>query len=89
MISKIDNSGQAFYGVAAKLHDALPRPHVNQDVLGFFRARAKCVSAPLKATTFPQKVSFSARTSPEMCEKRNRVSSRVCSRNARTSYGEY
>lgn len=76
MISKIDNSGQAFYGVAAK-HDALPRPHVIQDVLGFVRARAKCVSTPLKATTFPQKVSFSARTSPEMCEKRNRVSESV------------
>lgn len=77
MISKIDNSEQAFYGVAEKLHDALPRPHVIQDVLGFVRDRAKCVSTPLKATTFPQKVSFSARTFPEMCEKRNRVSESV------------
>lgn len=29
-IPKIDNSGRAFYGVAAKLHDAFPRPHVSQ-----------------------------------------------------------
>lgn len=34
-IPKIDNSKQAFYGVATKLHDAFPRPHVSQDVLGF------------------------------------------------------
>lgn len=52
-IPKIDNSRRAFYGVAAKLHDALPRPHVSQDVFGFVHVRAKCVSTPLKTTTFP------------------------------------
>lgn len=84
-IPKIDNSGQAFYGVAAKLHDALPRPRVSQDVLGFVRVRAKCVSAPLKTTTFPREVSFSARTLPEMCEKQNRISESVFGQNDATS----
>lgn len=68
-------------------YDAFPRPRVSQDVLGFIRVHAKCVFTPLKTTTFLPKVSFSARTLPEMCEKQNRVLESVFAerRDARTN----
>lgn len=93
-IPKIDNSGQAFYGVAAKLHDALPRSRVSQDVLDFVRARAKCVSTySFKGYNFSTKSFFLRENfSGNVREAESRFREYVrgtTRRDARTSYGAH
>jgi len=78
-ILKIDNSRQAFYDVA-KVHDTLPRPHVSQDVLGFVRVRAKCVSTSLRLQLFYKKF-LTPRELFRKCARSRIAFRRVCSWN--------